>query len=207
MATSPDFLCLASNATRALADTVLDNLPDAVLVADARRSAGSAEGIETTLASLPDAAAPNARVLMWRFAHGEQPALTDITPLASTTDQRLVMPTFAPPVCEFETTDDEGGVHYFENCAVLVRDAGISTGISISMRDITERKRLEQEILEVSRRGLTCAPRALAERSRGLYGLKVNFCADVCPEFALTETNASHVYRIGQEDVFAAHCR
>ena len=36
MATSPDFLRLATNATRALADTVLDSLRDAVLVVDAR---------------------------------------------------------------------------------------------------------------------------------------------------------------------------
>src|SRR6202789_1121796 len=36
MATSPDFLRLASNATRALADTALDSLRDAVLVVDAR---------------------------------------------------------------------------------------------------------------------------------------------------------------------------
>jgi hypothetical protein len=36
MATSPDFLRLASNARRALADTALDSLRDAVLVVDAR---------------------------------------------------------------------------------------------------------------------------------------------------------------------------
>jgi len=36
MATSPDFLRLATNATRALADTALDSLRDAVLVVDAR---------------------------------------------------------------------------------------------------------------------------------------------------------------------------
>jgi hypothetical protein len=36
MATSPDFLRLAANATRALADTALDSLRDAVLVVDAR---------------------------------------------------------------------------------------------------------------------------------------------------------------------------
>jgi hypothetical protein len=36
MATSPDFLRLASNATRALADTALDSLREAVLVVDAR---------------------------------------------------------------------------------------------------------------------------------------------------------------------------
>jgi len=35
---------------------------------------------------------------------------------------------------------------------VPVRDYGIGTGISISTRDITERKRLEQEILDVSGR-------------------------------------------------------
>src|SRR5580704_12984288 len=37
MATSPDFLRLASNATRTLADTALDSLRDAVLVVDARQ--------------------------------------------------------------------------------------------------------------------------------------------------------------------------
>jgi hypothetical protein len=36
MATSPDFLRLAANATRALADTALDSLPIAVLVIDSR---------------------------------------------------------------------------------------------------------------------------------------------------------------------------
>jgi signal transduction histidine kinase len=153
---------------------------------------------------------------------------------------------------------------------VLVRDGGVATGISISMRDITERKRLEQEILDVSGRerqsigrdlhdglgqeltgvalmlrglasriqercpdvignvneivghvnqsietarslargllpvrtetgGLTAALRALAARSRDLYGLEVNFGAQVWPGFALTETNASHLYRITQE--------
>ena len=36
MATSPDYLRLAANATRALADTALDSLREAVLVVDAR---------------------------------------------------------------------------------------------------------------------------------------------------------------------------
>ena len=36
MATSPDYLRLATNSTRALADTALDSLRDAVLVVDAR---------------------------------------------------------------------------------------------------------------------------------------------------------------------------
>jgi len=170
---------------------------------------------------------------------------------------------------EFESAH-EGRAQYFENRAVLVRDGGVATGISISMRDITERKRLEQEILDVSGRerrtigrdlhdglgqeltgvalmlrglatrisercpdvvdnvneivghvnqsietarslargllpvqtetgGLTYALQALAARSRDLYGLEVNFRADVWPGFAPSETNASHLYRIAQE--------
>jgi signal transduction histidine kinase len=47
--------------------------------------------------------------------------------------------------------------------------------------------------------GLTSALRALAARSRDVYGLEVTFGAEVCPEFAFTETNASHLYRITQE--------
>jgi len=170
---------------------------------------------------------------------------------------------------EFESIE-AGQAQYFENRAMLVRDDGLATGISISMRDITERKRLEQEILDVSGRerqsigrdlhdglgqeltgvalmlrglssrihqrcpdvvenvneivghlnqsietarslargllpvgaetgGLTSALRALAARSRDVYGLEVTFSAEVCPEFAFTETNASHLYRITQE--------
>jgi PAS domain S-box-containing protein len=52
---------------------------------------------------------------------------------------------------EFESSAD-GGLKYFENHAVPVQEDGIGAGISISMRDITERKRLEQEILDVSGR-------------------------------------------------------
>ena len=52
---------------------------------------------------------------------------------------------------EFESSAGDL-VRYFENRAVLVRDDGIGTGISISIRDITERKRLEQEILDISGR-------------------------------------------------------
>jgi PAS domain S-box-containing protein len=169
---------------------------------------------------------------------------------------------------QFEALGD-GAPQYFENRAVLVREDGIGTGISISMRDITERKRLEQEILDVSARerqsigrdlhdglgqeltgvalmlralssqmqrcpdlvdklneivrhvnqsietartlarglllvrnetgGLPFALRALAARSRDLYGLEVNFRAEVARDFAFNETNASHLYRIAQE--------
>jgi PAS domain S-box-containing protein len=182
---------------------------------------------------------------------------------------RHILATGETATYEFEATED-GQVQYFENRAVLVRDDGIGTGISISTRDITERKRLEQEILDVSGRerqsigrdlhdglgqeltgvalmlrglasrvqqccpdalnsvneivglvnesienarslargllpvraetgGLTFALRELAARSRDLYGLEVNFRAEVWPELSLDETDASHLYRIAQE--------
>jgi PAS domain S-box-containing protein len=170
---------------------------------------------------------------------------------------------------EFEALID-GRAYYFENRAVLVRDDGIGAGISIAMRDITERKRMEQEILDVSGRerhsigrdlhdglgqeltgvalmlrglatriqarcpdvvesinevvglvnqsidtaralahgllpvrtetgGLVTALRTLAARSRDVYGLEVAFRAETPPDFALSETNSSHLYRIVQE--------
>ena len=64
---------------------------------------------------------------------------------------RHILHTGETATYEFESIDAEQ-VSYFENRAVLVRDAGIGTGISISTRDITERKHLEQEILDVSGR-------------------------------------------------------
>jgi PAS domain S-box-containing protein len=64
---------------------------------------------------------------------------------------RQILDTGETATYEFESTE-AGQQQYFENRAVLVRDAGIGTGISISTRDITERKRLEQEILDVSGR-------------------------------------------------------
>jgi PAS domain S-box-containing protein len=64
---------------------------------------------------------------------------------------RQILDTGETATYEFESTV-AGERQYFENRAVLVRDAGIGTGISISTRDITERKRLEQEILDVSGR-------------------------------------------------------
>jgi PAS domain S-box-containing protein len=64
---------------------------------------------------------------------------------------RHILDTGETATYEFESTEAEQ-VRYFENRAVLVRDAGIGTGISISTRDITERKHLEQEILDVSGR-------------------------------------------------------
>jgi two-component system, NarL family, sensor histidine kinase UhpB len=64
---------------------------------------------------------------------------------------RHILDTGETATYEFESSEG-GEARYFENRAVLVRDAGIGTGISISTRDITERKHLEQEILDVSGR-------------------------------------------------------
>ena len=64
---------------------------------------------------------------------------------------RRILATGETDTYEFESYGD-GQIKYFENHAVLVREDGIGTGISISMRDITDRKRLEQEILDASGR-------------------------------------------------------
>jgi PAS domain S-box-containing protein len=64
---------------------------------------------------------------------------------------RHILETGETATYEFQSGEAEE-LRYFENRAVLVRDDGIGTGISISTRDITERKRLEQEILDVSGR-------------------------------------------------------
>ncbi len=182
---------------------------------------------------------------------------------------RHILDTGETATYEFESADADE-VRYFENRAVLVRDDGIGTGISISTRDITERKHLEQEILDVSGRerqsigrdlhdglgqeltgvalmlrglgsrvkercpdamdsineivalvnqsienarslargllpvrtetgGLVSALKELASRSRDLYGMEVNFRAEVWPALHLDETDASHLYRIAQE--------
>lgn len=188
---------------------------------------------------------------------------------------RYVLHTGEPATHEFECDaacwDGRGREPQFlELRAVLVRDEGVSTGISISVRNNTERKRLEQEILDVAARerngigrdlhdglgqeltgialmlrglatrlqreapasigqvdevvrhvnqsiesaralargllpvrtdsgGLPFALRALAGRSRDLYGLEVNFRAELRPDISLSETTASHLYRIAQE--------
>ena len=182
---------------------------------------------------------------------------------------RQVLQTGETATYEFESRAGGLEPQYVENRAVLVRDDD-GTGISISVRNITERKRLEQEILAVSSRerqtigrdlhdglgqeltgvslmlrglakrierqspeavdyvneivglvnqsiegarslargllpvctdsgGLPFALRTLAARSRDLYGLEVNFRTEVWPELTLTETDASHLYRIAQE--------
>lgn len=183
---------------------------------------------------------------------------------------RHVLNTGDSTTYEFESREHGVEPEYFENRAVLVHDDGIGTGISISVTNITERKRLEQEILDVSSRerhsigrdlhdglgqeltgialmlrslatrskqqfaegiadineivalvnqsietarslargllpvrtesgGLPFALRELATRSRDLYGLAVNFRAEIWPEITLSEASASHLYRIAQE--------
>ncbi|HEV7612160.1 MAG TPA: PAS domain S-box protein [Steroidobacteraceae bacterium] len=182
---------------------------------------------------------------------------------------RHILQTGQTATYEFESSEGDH-VQYFENRAVLVRDDGTASGISISTRDITERKRLEQEILDVSGRerqnigrdlhdglgqeltgvalmlrglgaqvkercpealdsvneivalvnqsienarslargllpvrtetgGLVSALRELASRSRDVYGMDVDFRAQVWPPLRLDETDASHLYRIAQE--------
>jgi PAS domain S-box-containing protein len=183
---------------------------------------------------------------------------------------RQVLGTGETTTYEFESRDKGGEPQFFENRAVLVQDEGIGTGICISVTNITERKRLEQEILDISSRerhtigrdlhdglgqeltgvalmlrglatrfqhqfpegvagineivglvnqsiesarwlargllpvrtdtgGLPFALRELAARSSDLYGLVVNFRAEIWPEITLSEASASHLYRIAQE--------
>ena len=183
---------------------------------------------------------------------------------------RHVLNTGETAIYSFESHEVAREPQYFESRAVLVHDDGIGTALSISVTDITERKRLEQEILDVSSRerqsigrdlhdglgqeltgialmlrslatrlqhespaavpsinevvalvnqsietarslargllpvrtesgGLPFALRELAERSRDLYGLTVNFRSEIWPELTLSETSASHLYRIAQE--------
>ena len=51
-----------------------------------------------------------------------------------------------------ETMDEDGVTHRFEGRAVPVYDKGVITGLSLTVADITERTRLEREILEISTR-------------------------------------------------------
>jgi PAS domain S-box-containing protein len=183
---------------------------------------------------------------------------------------RHVLNTGETAIYTFESCEVAREPQHFESRAVLVHDDGIGSALSISVTDVTERKRLEQEILDISSRerqsigrdlhdglgqeltgialmlrslatrfqheceqgvaginevvglvnqsietarslargllpvrtesgGLPFALRELAARSRDLYGLTVNFRAEIWPEITLSETSASHLYRIAQE--------
>ena len=171
---------------------------------------------------------------------------------------------------QYKEPDEDNSLRYGEIRATLVRDAGVGMGVCVSLRDITELKRLERETLEASTRerqrigrdlhdglgqdltgvalmlralatrlerdcpqaavaaneivglvnqsidnarslahgllpvsiergGLICALRALAARSRDLYGIDVRFRAEMWPPLRLEETHASDIYRIAQE--------
>jgi PAS domain S-box-containing protein len=65
---------------------------------------------------------------------------------------RRVFATAEPVTYEFDVKAVGAETQYLENRAVLVSDDGMGTGISITVRNITERKRLEREILDVSSR-------------------------------------------------------
>jgi PAS domain S-box-containing protein len=64
---------------------------------------------------------------------------------------RRVLQGVEPVTYEFDCTAG-AGTEYFEGHAVLVREDGVGTGISVAVRNITERRRLEQEILDVASR-------------------------------------------------------
>jgi PAS domain S-box-containing protein len=106
---------------------------------------------------------------------------------------RHILNTGETATYEFESTEGDQ-VRYFENRAVLVRDDGIGAGISISTRDITERKRLEQEILDVSGRerqsigrdlhdGLGQELTGVALMLRGLAGRVQQRCPEAMDSF------------------------
>jgi signal transduction histidine kinase len=97
-------------------------------------------------------------------------------------------------------------LHAVLRIALQVRDAGIR-GISISMRDITERKRLEQDVLDVYGRERQSLVRDLHD---GLDQRADRNCADArvvgsSRPNSLSETNVSHLYRIAQEANAARH--
>jgi PAS domain S-box-containing protein len=188
---------------------------------------------------------------------------------AVTAKLRAVLLGAEPVTYEFDRAT-AAGTEYFEGHAVLVREDGMGTGISIAVRNITERRRLEREILDISSRerqtigrdlhdglgqeltgvalmlrglatriakecpdsvdqvneivaqvnqsietaralargllpvnkehnGLSNALRALADRSRDLYGFEAHFQAEVSEDGPLNETTASHLFRIAQE--------
>jgi two-component system sensor histidine kinase UhpB len=198
--------------------------------------------------------------------------LPDVVRASVIAKLRATLQTGETALYELELPNSAGEARYFENRAVLVRDDGIGTGLSITVREITERKRLEREILDVSSRerqtigrdlhdglgqeltgvalmlrglakridqrcpeavgplneivglvnqsiesarslargllpvrtdngGLPFALRTLAARSRDLYGFEVNFREQVQPQLILSETSASHLYRIAQESL------
>jgi PAS domain S-box-containing protein len=171
---------------------------------------------------------------------------------------------------QYRVRHKNGTYRWLDTVYVSALDDPLINGVMTNARDITESKRLEHEILEVSSRerqtigrelhdglgqeltgvalmlrglatrihheapaavdyineivglvnqsietvrslthgllsvrtdsgDLPLALRALAARSRDLYGLEVSFRAEMWPQLALDEASASHLYRIAQE--------
>jgi signal transduction histidine kinase len=73
--------------------------------------------------------------------------------------------------------------------------------VALVNQSIENARSLARGLLPVSAEtgGLASALRELASRSRDLYGMQVNFRAEVWPALNLNETGASHLYRIAQE--------
>jgi PAS domain S-box-containing protein len=65
---------------------------------------------------------------------------------------RNVLATGVAATYEFRSHAKGAEPQHFENRAVLVQDEAIGAGLSISVTNVTERKRLEQEILDISNR-------------------------------------------------------
>jgi len=192
MATSPDYLRLATSSSRPLAETALDSLPDAVVVVDAGHkhfpvvlanatahrcltpqsdsvrlvesslhrwlAAASASVLEAALA-LSDPPLPTSRVLAWQFAEGEISVMTDIKPLDSAAEQRLVMLTFAPTGAElglmvalenlpFDLLILDGGLKVTYGNAGAERSSGSAPGglLGMSAAELTPTAALHPDV-------------------------------------------------------------
>src|SRR5271156_689922 len=79
--------------------------------------------------------------------------------------------------------------------------AGIDEVVGLVNQSIETARSLARGLLPVRTEsgGLPFALRELAARGQDLYGLTVNFRAEIWPEITLTEASASHLYRIAQE--------
>jgi PAS domain-containing protein len=107
---------------------------------------------------------------------------------AITARLREVLATGEPATYEF-ATGAAGAGRCIENRAARVRGAAPGGSLSIVMRDVTEHRRVQREIRDV------------ADRSRDLYGLQVDFRGKLADEAGLGEVASSHLCRIVQEAV------
>ena len=166
MATSPECVRVVLGAARTFSDLALDALREAVLLIDTRQHhkpvllanaaaarffvdgaasaslldsclyewlrPAEAEAVEATIAGLSRHQAGVSRIVTWRSAAGETPVMTDFKLIDGAAGQRIVMLNF--------------------ECRAVRIEGRAAAGMSLSVRDITEQKRLEREILEVTGR-------------------------------------------------------